>query len=192
VRCTHYFNPKHKKSDETKILSLAFNEDGSMIIIGDNQNTVSFYELDVSGKYYTSTFTRHSGYIQHMCLCHNGNLAVASGSQVIIYKKETVGFGKDVQKLGGMHYVNAVDCHHIFPIMCVSDFSAGSVNIYYPSSPDSPCYNDEIIFNGFHIENVMFHPTERILVLYSYKDLMLYFYRISDDHTIHRIFNISL
>jgi WD40 repeat protein len=192
ARCTRYFKPIHKKSDETKILSLAFNEDGSMIIIGDNKNTVTFYELDVSGKHYTSTFRDHSGSIKCMRLCHNRNLAVASGSQVIIYKKETVGFRKDVQKLRVMCDVNAVDCHHLFTMICVSSFAAGCVKIYYPSSPESPCYDNEIIFNGFHIENVMFHPTERILVLYSYKDLMLYFYRISDEHTIHRIFEISL
>ena len=189
--CIRTISPPHKTKPE--ITSLEFSNDGSMIIIGDNKNTVSILETENSGRHYTSSFPQHSGRITRMRVCHNGYLAVASGSHITIWEKTTVGFGRESQKIRGMHYVNAFACHNVLPIICASDSFGGRVNIYVCSPSSSSDYDLKMFFDNCYAEDVLFHPTEPILGIYMKSLKKIHFYRISDDYaTIAHIFTITL
>ena len=177
--CFRIISPYHKTIPE--ITSLGFSYDGLMIIIGDSKNTVYRQEIKKSGKHYRSTFLDHSGPITRVSVCHNGDLAVASGSQIYIY-------GKDDQKLRGMRYVNAFACHNFLPIICASDSFGGRVNIYAGSQ-----YDLKMFFDNCYAEDVLFHPTEPILAIYMKNFKKIHFYRISYDYaTTEHIFTIPL
>jgi hypothetical protein len=164
-----------------------------MIIIGDSKNTVSFQEIENSGRHYTSSFPQHSGCITRVRVCHNGDLAVASGSSLTIWEKNTVGFGRESQKIRGMRYVNAFACHNVLPIICVSDSFGGRVNIYVCSPSRSSYYDLKMFFDNCYAEDVLFHPTEPILGIYMKSLKKIHFYRISDDYaTTAHIFTITL
>jgi WD40 repeat protein len=188
--CIRIIRPHHKTIPE--ITSLGFSDDGSMIIVGDSKNTVSFQEIENSGTHYTSSFPQHSGRITRVRVCHNGDLAVASGSNLTIWEKYTVGYGRESQKICGMHYVNAFVCHKVLQIICVSDSLGGRVNIY-ACSPSSSYYELTMFFDNCYAEDVLFHPTEPILGIYMKSLKKIHFYRISDDYaTIAHIFTITL
>jgi len=181
--CFRIISPYHKTIPE--ITSLGFSYDGLMIIIGDSKNTVYRQEIKKSGKHYRSTFLDHSGSITRVSVCHNGDLAVASGSQIYIY-------GNYDQKIRGMHYVNAFACHDVFPIICASDSFGGRVNIYV-CLPNSSHYDLKKFFENYYAEDVLFHPTEPILGIYMKCLKKIHFYRISDEYaTIEHISTITL
>jgi WD40 repeat protein len=181
--CISIISPYHKTIPE--ITSLGFSYDGLMIIIGDSKNTVYRQEIETSGKHYRSMFLEHSGSITRVSVCHNGDLAVASGSQIYIY-------GNYDQKIREMHYVNAFACHDVLPIICASDSFGGRVNIYV-CSPSSSYYDLKMFFDNYYAEDVLFHPTEPILAIYMKYLKKIHFYRISDDYaTTEHIFTITL